>query len=248
MSGIKALVFSSLLLLLAIGVRGQDNWDLALAQYRSGNYDASIALWDSIAVEEPSAAVFFNLGNAWYEKGDIPRSVLYYEKALLLDPGHRNTRENLEIARSYIEDPVPVIRSFFLARWWKAFTDILSPNGWAFLFLLAFSLFVAIWILYLFGKITKRIRNIGMLVFLLLTLASGFSARSTFRHVIDHNRAVVLPRSVTLYTSPDEMSPVLREFPGGTVVRIIDRLDDWLLVVLPNMEQGWVEASTLERI
>ena len=248
MSGCRALILTSLLLLLAMDMFGQNTWDLALSSYRSGEYDKAIQLWDSIGVREPSAAVYYNLGNAWYEKSDIPHAVLYFEKALLLDPGHRNARENLEQVRQQIEDPVPVIRGFFLSRWWKGFSGLLSPNAWAFVFLTSFCIVIALWILGMFGRIKKRIRNYGVTVFLLITVISGSAAQYSFDQRTDQIRAVVVKDEVRLYTSPDEMSPVLRDFPGGTVVRITDKLDNWLLIVLPNMEQGWVLEAEVERI
>lgn len=244
----------SLILVLLTGIPtfvcGQtEAWNQALAHFRAGQYNQAAGIWDSIAVTEPSAAVWYNLGNTWYKKGDIPRSILYFERAIKWDPGHRNAKENLAVALQRIDDPVLAVRPFFLARWWHAIVQPLGPNAWAALFLISITALVLYILAWYAGRLTRMSgRWSGFIVLFLLVVLTAFAADHRYRLRTDQTQAIAMPSRVSLFTSPDEMSPVLREFPGGTKLRILEELSGWYRVRLPNMEQGWVMPQVVERI
>lgn len=47
-----------------------------------------------------SAALYYNLGNAYYRTGKIAASILNYERALKLDPNNKDAKYNLELVNS----------------------------------------------------------------------------------------------------------------------------------------------------
>ena len=48
---------------------------------------------------ESNAVLFYNLGNAWFRKGDPGRAILQYERALALDRQHPEAQANLHLVR-----------------------------------------------------------------------------------------------------------------------------------------------------
>lgn len=236
--------------LLAGWVYGQQEaWDLALAHFRSGNYTEAEAIWSAMAEEQASAAVWYNLGNVKYQQRDIPASILYFRRALKIDPGHQHARDNLEVALAAIQDPVPAIRPFFLARWWKEVVGLFTANTWAVCFLFCFSALIAVVLLKYLGRWSPgKLYWYLLSAIVLLTVLSGGAANSAYISRYANDKAVSLKWENTLYTSPDSDSPVLRTFPGGTAVRIADSLEGFYKVILPNLEQGWVPVGSCERI
>ena len=53
-----------------------------------------------------NAGLYYNIGNAYFRLGDLGRAVLYYRRALLLNPADPNVRHNLVYARSKRADRI----------------------------------------------------------------------------------------------------------------------------------------------
>lgn len=67
------------------------------AAYREGNHALAAEKFAAVAEAEPAnAAVFYNLGNALFQAGELGEAVACYERALRLDPGLEAARVNLE--------------------------------------------------------------------------------------------------------------------------------------------------------
>lgn len=65
--------------------------------YREGNHALAAEKFAAVAEAEPgNAAVFYNLGNALFQAGELGEAVACYERALRLDPGLEAARVNLE--------------------------------------------------------------------------------------------------------------------------------------------------------
>jgi tetratricopeptide (TPR) repeat protein len=69
----------------------------------NGEYDKARAAYErleKLGVED--AALFYNLGTVYARLGKLGTAVLYYEKALRLDPGQDDARYNLSVIREFI--------------------------------------------------------------------------------------------------------------------------------------------------
>ena len=139
----------------AAGARDVDSlWAQAVNEYTAENYEAALAAFTSI--EEAgyvSADLYYNMGNCCYKLGHrLGLSILYYEKALKLDPSYEDAAVNLEIAREGTLDRIEAVPEFILLTWFKAFRDTLSSDSWAWI-ALALLLTVAVMVLlFRFGR------------------------------------------------------------------------------------------------
>ena len=61
--------------------------------------DAILGYEELIQKKTLSPSILLNLGNSYYSKGDVGRAVLYYERALLMNPSDPDVQANLEIVR-----------------------------------------------------------------------------------------------------------------------------------------------------
>ena len=67
--------------------------------------------------QQPSAALYYNLGNAYYRKNDITQAIIAYERALKLSPSDEDTRYNLQLAQAKTIDRLSSESDVFFMRW-----------------------------------------------------------------------------------------------------------------------------------
>ena len=219
--------------------------------YSEGNYDAAIALYDSLLQmgwEAPE--LHYNLGNAWFRKQRLGPAILHYERGLLLAPGDADLRHNLAIARSHCQDDFGTLSEFFLHRIWNNLLRALRADTWAIIALSLFWLGAAGLVLWQVGG-SRSWRKRGFVLgcaFLLLSvlpfsLAAGRAALE--RH---SGAGIILLESVPLRSSPDEISEAVVLLHEGTRVRLLSELGQWQKVRLSDGREGWLPKSAFEEI
>lgn len=98
--------------------------------YANQQYQQAIKDYEELLTEGVSAEIYYNLGNAYYRTDNITRAVLNYERALLLSPGDRDIRFNLQMARSKTIDKITPESEMFFFTWYHALVNLLSVDGW----------------------------------------------------------------------------------------------------------------------
>jgi tetratricopeptide (TPR) repeat protein len=119
-----------------------------------------------------SFELYYNLGNSYFQFGKIPKSILYFEKALLLDKGNKSCLNNLELARNRIEMIEPIPRLFYV-NWWNLFSSSLNLNWWSVL------LIISVWsiciLIVLFTRNRKKWIFNAMISSIILCLIFAFA-------------------------------------------------------------------------
>ena len=70
--------------------------------YGNRLYDSAVLYYTAaLKTGNESAALYFNLGNAWFKSGDLGRTMVNYLKAERLDPSDDDIRHNLEFASQF---------------------------------------------------------------------------------------------------------------------------------------------------
>nr|HPH16215.1 tetratricopeptide repeat protein [Bacteroidales bacterium] len=79
--------------------------------YDTQQYDSVIVLYNQlISSGNVSDKLYFNLANAYYKQREIAQAILWYERALVLDPYNDDIRNNLRIAQASQPDKVEQIQ------------------------------------------------------------------------------------------------------------------------------------------
>ena len=82
----------------------------AARMYQEGDYAKAIELYNQILdSDRESAAVYYNLGNAYYKTGETAKAILNYERALLIQPGDKDAKYNLAMAQRSTVDNISEI-------------------------------------------------------------------------------------------------------------------------------------------
>ncbi|MGF1586751.1 MAG: tetratricopeptide repeat protein [Bacteroidales bacterium] len=219
--------------------------------YAEGNYDRAVDLYKTIlASGYHSASLYYNLGNAYYRSGNIPPSILNYERALLLAPGDEDIRFNLDLARAQIKDRIEEVPDFFINRMWKGVRDIINYRSWAaisagtfILTLMSLSGFLLI------SKVVMKKLFFWVAVSLLFISVFSFSAGLDQRNYVkNHNSAIIFSPVISVKSSPDINSADLFVLHEGTKVSVEDSIGDWREVRLSDGNKGWLHKDGLEMI
>jgi len=224
----------------------EELWQSAAEQFNSGNYSTAIANYQLIEKEVASSELYYNMGNSYYLLDSVALSILYFEKAIKLNPRDRTARENLELAVELMHNPIPAIEEFFLKRWLNSLSDLLPPMGWGILCVLI--LWTIVWMLVRSVRRNTlrkdRLRYALPVAALVISLLTGYVA---YQNQTTSDYAVVM-ESIEVKVAPDALSAVTRTVSEGEKVLIMDKLDDFYKVRFVNYEHGWLPESAVRRI
>ncbi|HPT15397.1 MAG TPA: tetratricopeptide repeat protein [Bacteroidales bacterium] len=250
----KRSVFTILILLVTVAIAAQTP-EAAIEKgnkaYSLGRYDIAIQSYEQVVKQGyESAHLYYNLGNAYFKNNELPLAILYYEKALKLDPNNPDTKYNLAVANSRITDKIEKIPELFLKRWWRGFWDLFSSDTLAMLvviFALAGLLLSGV---YLVSRrnIIRRIAfwsALPLLVFAFIMLGMSFHKR---QQTVNHAEGIVFTPTVTVKSSPDPSSIDLFVLHEGSKVVVQDSIGGWIEVKIANGSQGWIQLADIRKI
>ncbi len=229
--------------------------DEAITAYNEGDFRKAIEILEkekNIQKEKglESAELYYNLGNSYFRVNDLANARLYYEKALLLNPGDRDIKHNIDYLSTKIEDKILVADTFFLNIWFRAVQNLFSSNTWAVISVVFFILFISCLVMFFFSRhvsIKKISFYIGIVSMLVIILANVFSFRQKNK-IEDRNTAIIMIGSASILSSPDINSKELFILHSGTKVYITKEDRNWIEIEIDNGSVGWVQREKLEII
>ncbi len=242
------------LILIPFFIFAQDNetvFSAANEDYTNGKFERAISKYQQLLSNGyVSPALHFNLGNSYYKRGDLGYAVLHFEKSLLLQPNDKDVVFNLEKANRKQVDEIIQIPSFFLSRWWNGIRKWMSSGMWTGIGLLLFWGGIAGIIYWLIGADrTKRKKAFLIGIFLTcFSLIPILLGRSSYINQTRNNFAVVTKKEAKFKISADIESETLLTIHEGLKVEIMDKIQDVFKIKLPNGDEGWVNASVIEKI
>ena len=255
---IKAMLRTILFLMLCIPsvlVRAEAPTDsikaLADSAYTHEQYDRAIALYTQLAEQGASAVVYYNLGCAYYRKGDIAHSILWHERAALLDPANADIAYNLQLLRDKTIDRIEPMHEFFLFQLWSDVVSLMCADAWAILALVCFSLALVMLALFMFSS-RMPVRRMGLYVCILCVLLSvlgNVCAYQQHNKVMNRTSGVVVASSVTVKSTPSENGNDLFVIHEGTRLDVQDdSMKEWAEIRISDGKVGWVQKKAFERI
>ena len=208
-------------------------------------------LYTRMAKEGESAVVCYNLGNCYYRMDDIAHAILWYERAVMLNPGDEDIRFNLNMARSKTIDRVVPRHEFFFVSWYRSMVNWMSIDAWGRLGIALFALCLLALMGYIYGKnvgLRKISFSLGV-VFLLTAIVANLCAWSQRTRQMERTGAIVMVSSAVVKSTPANSGSDLFVLHEGTYVSIRDNsLGDWCEVTLVDGKQGWIQRNHIEVI
>ncbi len=220
--------------------------------YQAEDYLAAAEAYEAVRAggfESPD--LHYNLGNAYFQIGDLGQSILSWERALKLAPGHADALANLELAVRLSADDIEPLPKFWLlsaVSWWVN----LIPRA-ALLGVVALS-----WLLLTGGALARILltadgpRRLGGWAVAagavgVVLLGSNLAVREF--EVGQPERGVILVEAVSVRSAPTEDDDLtVFEVHEGTRVRIDQRTEQWAEIVLDDGKVGWIPVAVMEVI
>lgn len=252
MNTIRVLLLTAgLLFALALPGFSENTLEQANSSYSSGDYEKALELYQQALDEEgESAAVYYNMGNCYYRLNRVAPSILNYERALLLNPGDRDIRFNLEIARLKAVDRIEPVGEFFLSSWLRSLSNLMGTDAWSHFSITFFVLLIVAAFLFFFSRIIilKKIGFYVGLLFLALVIAGNVFARIQKKELTERNFAIIFTPTITIKSSPDNSGTDLFILHEGTKVQVISSLGGWNEIETADGNVGWIRSEEIEVI
>ncbi len=224
----------------------------AAAAYYEKNYDAAIRQFHDLLADRPAnGPLLYNIGNSYYQKGELARARVHYEKAKIVMPRFSDLRANLQQLRTDLAAESPVTPTAQLTQTLCFWTDWLTTGESQAVSLGAVALFCA-WTAY--GWWRGRLRlGLRLAAAFLLCGYLVFGALWSASERRPGRYAIVTAVDAALRPSYlDQAAPILN-LPAGERVEIIDTQDfsdtnQWVRLRLADGQSGWTPRAGVTEI
>ncbi len=219
--------------------------------YQEKEYELAVEAY--LQIEEQgyrSAELFYNIGNGYFKTNNIGKSILYYERALLLDPSNPDIAHNIAFANTQIVDKIESVPQLFITQWWEACASLFTADGWGVVGVVTALLLAFFVLAFLFFR-SNSAKNIALLLAIITLIVGVFSfilGKKQLNKVIENKHAIVMSPIVNAKSTPSKSGGDLFVIHEGLKVTITDELNEWIEVQIPNGEKGWVLYQTIEKI
>jgi tetratricopeptide (TPR) repeat protein len=250
----KKIAFIFILACIGSLTMAQSNDELAAKArkaYDSGQYPVSIQSYESIIRNGyESSVLYYNLGNAYFRNQDLPSAILFYEKALKLDPNNADILHNINLSNSRITDKVELVPELFYKRWWKSLLNSFSIDTLAIILIILLTLTLVSAAIYL---VSDRIHMRKWAfwtstAFLVIFFISLYASQQKNHFLKNHHEAIVFTPTLTIKSSPDAASTDLFVIHEGIKVELLDQIGDWQEIKIANGSIGWLKSSDIRMI
>lgn len=238
----------ALLLLMVTSVWSQNtDWEREFAAantlYAAGKYEEAATKYSALEQTGAQAeALFFNMGNVYYQLKQTAPAIYYYEKTLLLNPDHAAAKANLQFAQQSLEGKITKIEKLttqdIVHHSFKAF----NYNQWAWIATAcAFLIFICFSTYYMVASATlKRLFFAAQFLGLGLGLIALYGAYSEKKYAEEYRPGIVFQTNAALKEEPKQSAKNIETLQEGTKVFILKNKGLWCLVKLENQETGWL--------
>jgi len=220
--------------------------------YAKGAFKEAAELYEeTLKANGESAIVYYNLGNSYYRLNKVAPSILNFERALLLDPGNKDIRFNLEIAKLKAVDRIDHIEDFFLTEWFRSIQNLLSTDAWSNFSIACFLLMIGGLILFFFSRrvFIKKFGFYFALVLLVFVIFGNSFAYNQKKKLTQRNEAIILAPTTNIKSSPDNSGTDLFILHEGTKVKLSKTsVGEWEKIETSDGSVGWIRSSEIEVI
>jgi len=221
--------------------------------YSQGDYEKAIERYEELlGIVGPSADLYYNLGCASLKAGRLGSAVADFHRAARLRPRDGDIKANLKFvealtkSESEEETGEENLLFSFLIRWVFLLTET-ELAVTQIVFLLVFAAGATLLAIGLSGMLRKTTLAAAGAALVFLLLNSFLLGIHLYRNNYVRE-AVVVQTNAEARSGPGEDNTRVLLLPEGTLLRIRQQRNGWVLVSLPSGRSGWLEKDRLEEI
>ena len=247
----KEIVLFFVFILLTISVFGNEIFQKANDAYNQKKYADAIALYEELATQGyKDVMVYYNLGNAYFQNKQAAKALLWYERALQLDPANEDIKHNIAFANQQTIDKMEITPEPFIKTWFYAVRDLFSVKTWSIfsiVFIGMICLCIAMIIVLPFPRWRMALFVTACIAFLFAVFSIVF-ANLQKNNIKRTDQAIIMDKIVTIKSTPDVSGTNLFTVHEGIKVQITDKAGNWIEVRFPDGNKGWVSQDAVEVI
>lgn len=215
--------------------------------YLQKDYDTAIRCYEELLQNQPSAAGYYHLGNAYYRKNDVAHAILNYERALKMAPSDDDIRHNLQHCRAMVGETNGVDDAeMFFVTLIKSLRDRHTASGWACygyaMLIIALLCLLLSWHIS-HDMLRKILPSLAILLFGITVFCFAIGAWQHHLQKTDR-RAVVLQSCEAKSTSGSAASTVATLPPGSIVELSDDETSSLVRILMPDGTEGWIPQNS----
>lgn len=193
----------------------------------------------------PNPAWLYNLGECYYQEGNMAKAMVCFQQALLLAPRDSDILQNLNHVREKLFLPelytarTPLELIVYLR-------DIFRPDEWLLVCSIAFFfIFMALILKHFTHDVVWISILSSTIIIVAVSLTASISQNNTLYSV---SNAIIIERNADIYSLPstDSQKSKIALLPGESV-KIEDTMGDWILI-RDDKTSGWIKYSAIEKI
>ena len=220
--------------------------------YKRGQYEKALKSYKLIEQSGyKSSPLYYNMANSYAKLNKFGYAILYYEKALLLDPNNTDASYNLNIVNKKNIDKIINEAGKAEMAGVNEIYNFLRSLYTPFLIYLFIFLWIPVWIILILKKFGKMKSNAYTFLAILLVLIALFNLGLIFGNYYALNKiklGIAVTKESNVIDGPDDAYKKLFKIHEGLKVRITDERDGWYQITLPNGNVGWVKESDVKKI
>lgn len=232
-------------------VAAQGNLDVTAAQanalYEQGDYVGAIDLYETlIAAGVRDSAVYFNLGNAYFQSQDLGRALVNYRRTQILIP--RDGGLNMSMARVRAErvdiqgDETMLVDSLA-----SLTSGVLTSGELGWIALVLWVLFFGVLVIWIVQVDWRDVLRVPLIAAAVLMICAAIMLGS--RLFVEESRpAAVIVNDTAVMSGPGEDYLEIYRLYSAAELRVLDHRGDWVRFILPDQRQGWIQSSAIEII
>jgi hypothetical protein len=224
----------------------EEQFQKANQLYQEGQFLEAAGIYDGLAKEEPSAEVYYNLGNAYFKSGKLGLAILNYERARKIKPRDRDILANLLYANRLIEYKIDDERNWSVRKLSALLESVTIDESIAVCFL-AYFLFI---LGFLFSLIFKKYPLFGKTgtTAVILVMLCSLPLFLKFIRFGSGKRAIVTEAQAEVRYGPSTSDRIAFRVPEGFEIILDDEKEDWFRIRLRDGRSGWTHQSQVTSI
>jgi tetratricopeptide (TPR) repeat protein len=217
-------------------------FDAANKLYEQTKFTEAASAYEQLLKSgQSSAAVYFNLGNAYFKAGQMGKAIEAYARAEAITPRDPDVRANLQFARNQVQGPT------YSPPHWKRWLGRLSLNEWSFLACAVVWLwFVLLTLLQWRPSLKPALRVYTIVLGMAVALVCSLLLVTWSEHRSAQG-AVVISKEASVRQGPLDESQTTFTLHDGAEVLVLDHKDDWLQISTDPRRIGWVKREQVVR-